>query len=178
MRYSAIYQELKRLVDSGVIGELVSFDQLEAVEHIHQSHSFVRGNWGNESRSTFMLLQKCCHDLDILAHLAGKPCLRVTSFGSLKYFNKEHAPKGAPSFCTDGCPVELSCPYSSLKVYASPNAHWVAGHAGITQANAYGERLARAETHSTAASSRRITMWSIIRWSRSNSKAASPARSR
>ena len=140
MRYSSVYQELKRLLDSGAIGELVSFDQLEAVEHIHQSHSFVRGNWGNEGRSSFMLLQKSCHDLDILAHLAGKPCLRVSSFGSLKFFNKEHAPKGAPPFCTDGCPAEMSCAYSSLKVYASPNAHWVAEHAGITQTN-FTERL-------------------------------------
>jgi predicted dehydrogenase len=140
MRYTAIYQELKRLVDSGVIGELVSFDQLEAVEHLHQSHSFVRGNWGNESRSTFMLLAKSCHDVDILAHLTGKPCLRVSSFGSLKYFNKEHAPKGAPQFCTDGCPAEATCAYSSLKVYATQNGSWIPGHAGFTQTN-FEERL-------------------------------------
>ena len=147
MRYSALYQELKRLLETGVIGELVSFDQLEAVEHIHQSHSFVRGNWGNEARSTFMLLAKSCHDVDILAHLAAKPCLRVSSFGSLQYFNRPHAPKGAPPFCSDGCPVEASCAYSSLKIYAAKNDHtaghkspWVARHAGIIQ-ETYEERL-------------------------------------
>jgi len=140
MRYSAIYLELKRLVDSGAIGELVSFDQLEAVEHLHQSHSFVRGNWGNEARSTFMLLAKSCHDVDILAHLTGKNCLRVSSFGSLKYFNKEHAPKGAPAFCTDGCPAESSCAYSSLKVYATQTGSWMPRHAGFTQAT-FEERL-------------------------------------
>jgi len=146
-RYSALYQEIKRLLNTGVIGELVSFDQLEAVEHIHQSHSFVRGNWGNESRSTFMLLAKSCHDVDILAHLAAKPCLRVSSFCSLKYFNKEHAPKGAPPFCSDGCPAESSCAYSSLKIYATKSDHtaghksaWVARHAGIRQ-ESYDDRL-------------------------------------
>ena len=141
MRYSAVYTEIKRLLDAGTIGELVSFDQLEAVEHIHQSHSFVRGNWGNQSRSTFMLLAKSCHDVDILAHMVGKPCLRVSSFGGLHYFRKEHAPAGAPLFCTDGCPAEITCPYSSLKIYAAENPHWVAGHAGITQTG-HAERLA------------------------------------
>ena len=141
MRYSKVYSEIKRILDSGAIGDLVSFDQLEAVEHIHQSHSFVRGNWGNEGRSTFMLLAKSCHDIDILAYMVNKPCLRVSSFGSLKFFRKEYAPKGATQFCTDGCPAENSCAYSSLKIYAAHNSHWVADHAGITQ-KTFAERLA------------------------------------
>ena len=58
MRYHRTYQKVKELIDAGAIGQLISFDQLEAVEPIHQSHSFVRGNWGNQSRSAFMLLTK------------------------------------------------------------------------------------------------------------------------
>ena len=140
MRYSSVYTEVKRLLDAGAIGQMVSFDQLEAVEHIHQSHSFVRGNWGNTSRSTFMLMAKTCHDIDMFSWIVGKPCERVSSFGSLTYFRKEHAPKGAPPYCTDGCPAEFSCPYSSLKIYAQENHHWVAHHAGFTQPTA-AERL-------------------------------------
>jgi predicted dehydrogenase len=142
MRYSSVYTEVKKLIESGAIGDMVSFDQLEAVEHIHQSHSFVRGNWGNEARSTFMLLAKSCHDIDMFSWIVNKPCQRVSSFGQLSYFRKEYAPKGAPQYCTDGCPVEHSCPYSSLKVYAQENAHWVAHHAGLTQPTA-AERLAK-----------------------------------
>jgi predicted dehydrogenase len=132
MRYHVISQEVKKLLDSGVIGKLMTFDLLEAVEHIHQSHSFVRGNWGNEGRSTFMLMAKSCHDVDFLAFLIGKPCERVSSFGSLSYFTKENMPKGAPLRCVDGCPADAECVYSTNKVYTGPNAHWGAGHAGLS----------------------------------------------
>lgn len=130
MRYAPIYEEVKKLIDSGAIGKVVTFDEMEAVGHIHQSHSFVRGNWGNESRSTFMLMSKSCHDVDIFSYLVGKPCIRVSSFGSLSYFCKENAPKGAPPFCSDGCPAEMSCPYSSMKIYNSQADGW-AEHAGV-----------------------------------------------
>jgi len=103
---------------------LASFDQLESVGNIHQSHSFVRGNWGNEERSTFMLMSKSCHDLDIFAYLVDQPCQRVSSFGSLTHFRKENAPPGAPPRCTDGCPVEESCVYSAYKVYMPENAKY------------------------------------------------------
>jgi predicted dehydrogenase len=126
MRYSKTYQEIKKLLDSGAIGKLVCFDQLEAVEHIHQSHSFVRGNWGNEGRSTFMLMAKSCHDIDILAYLVGKPCRRVSSFGELSYFRKENAPPGAPERCIDGCPAEAECAYSTAKIYTCRKPEWEA----------------------------------------------------
>lgn len=137
LRYHVVYAELKRLLDSGAIGRLVCFDQLEAVEHIHQSHSFVRGNWGNESRSTFMLMAKSCHDVDILAYLVGKPCVRVSSFGELSYFRKENAPAGATARCVDGCPAEAECAYATSKVYTGPNPHW-----GANAANVAGKPLA------------------------------------
>jgi predicted dehydrogenase len=99
----------------------MSIDQLEAVDPVHQAHSFVRGNWGNEARSTFMLLGKSCHDMDILIYLMGKDCTKVSSFGTLSHFVKKNQPAGAPRRCTDGCPVESTCPYSSLKMYVQGN---------------------------------------------------------
>ncbi len=129
LRYHALYAEVRRVLRSGAIGEIVSLDQLEGVEHIHQSHSFVRGNWGNESRSAFMLLAKSCHDLDIIADLVDLPCEEVSSYGDLKYFRRDHAPADAPDFCVQGCPVQNACPYYAPKVYGNPNG-W-ANHAGL-----------------------------------------------
>ena len=117
MRYHKGFRKLKELVASGAIGRVMSMDQIECVAYWHQAHSFVRGNWGNEGRSTFMLLAKSCHDIDFMAYLIGTPCLRVSSFGHLSHFRKENAPQGSPARCTDGCPVEPSCPYSAYKRY-------------------------------------------------------------
>lgn len=123
LRHHLFYVELKKLLQQGVIGRLISFDQLEGVHFIHQSHTYVRGNCGNESRSTFMLMSKSCHDVDIMAHLVDQPCHRVSSFGTLSYFRKENAPPGAPPRCTDGCPAEGDCVYSAYKVYG-PEKSW------------------------------------------------------
>jgi len=117
LRYHIVYREVKRMIASGAIGEVMTIDQLEAVDPVHQAHSFVRGNWANTARSTFMLMGKSCHDVDILVYLIGKDVSRVSSFGRLSHFTKVNQPKGAPHRCTDGCPVEPSCPYSSLKMY-------------------------------------------------------------
>lgn len=117
LRYNSYYRMLHHVIRSGHIGEVVSIQHTEHVERIHMSHSFVRGNWGNTRVSTPMLLSKSCHDLDILRWWVGKPCRKVTSFGSLRLFRPEMAPEGAPLRCTDGCPAEKGCPYSALKIY-------------------------------------------------------------
>lgn len=124
LRYNDVYAAVREVLRSGRIGDIVSVDQLEAVEHVHQSHSFVRGNWGNEGRSAFMLLAKSCHDIDILFDLVHDDCVRVNSFGSLSFFRKENAPSGAPQRCLDGCPAESDCPYHAMKVYGTPGKGW------------------------------------------------------
>ncbi len=115
LRYTPFYQKIKQLIDSGVIGEVMNIQALEQVCYWHQAHSFVRGNWRNEGLSSCMILQKCCHDMDIILWLTGKHCERVSSFGSLSLFKEENAPKGSAARCVD-CAVE-DCPYNSVKFY-------------------------------------------------------------
>lgn len=117
LRYTPYFRMMRHIVASGRLGELVGIQHLEPVEHIHMSHSFVRGNWRNSRESTPMLLSKCCHDLDILRWLADRPCDKVQSFGSLRLFREEMAPPGAPARCADGCPVEATCPFSAVEIY-------------------------------------------------------------
>lgn len=119
LRYCKGFAMLKEIVDSGRIGKMVSLDQLEQVAFWHQAHSFVRGNWGNEGRATFMLLAKSCHDIDYLAYLVGQPCRRVSSSGALSYFTRANAPEGSTDRCTDGCAVEHDCPYSAIRAYVN-----------------------------------------------------------
>ncbi|MEN6385051.1 MAG: Gfo/Idh/MocA family oxidoreductase [Phycisphaerales bacterium] len=116
MRYTAYSQKLKSLIDSGVIGELISIQHLEPLGYWHQAHSYVRGNWRNEHESTFMLMAKSCHDLDWLRYIVGTRCSKISSFGSLKHFVKKNKPIGASSRCMD-CSCESQCPYSAGKIY-------------------------------------------------------------
>ena len=117
LRYTAYFRKMKEVVSSGVLGDIVSVQHFEPVEHIHMSHSFVRGNWRNSKESNPMILAKSCHDLDILRWIIDVPCKKLSSFGSLKLFKKENAPKGSVLRCTEGCKAEETCPYSALKIY-------------------------------------------------------------
>jgi predicted dehydrogenase len=117
MRYIKGFRQLKELIAAGAIGRIITYDQLEGVEIFHQAHSFVRGNWGNESRSTFMLLAKSCHDIDYISYVIDRPCISVNSYGALTYFRPEFAPPMSTQRCMDPCPVEPSCPFSALKRY-------------------------------------------------------------
>ncbi|MBR3639230.1 MAG: Gfo/Idh/MocA family oxidoreductase, partial [Clostridia bacterium] len=117
LRYTNEYRKLKELVDSGAIGDVVSIEAHERVAYWHQAHSFVRGNWSNSKRSSPMILQKSCHDMDILYWLAGKKSVAVSSFGSLTHFKASEAPEGATKRCTEACPHYFTCPYSVDKNY-------------------------------------------------------------
>ena len=117
LRYAPFFRKIKEIIDRGTLGRLVSVQLLEPVEHVHMSHSFVRGNWRNSKESNPMLLSKSCHDLDLLLWLTGRHCRRIGSFWSLTWFRTENAPRGSTGRCTDGCAVEATCPYSALKIY-------------------------------------------------------------
>lgn len=105
------------MMNSGVLGKIVSIQHLEPIEHIHMSHSYVRGNWHNSKATTPIILAKSCHDLDIIKWMLDKKCEHIQAFGSLSWFKLENAPEGSTARCTDRCAVETSCPYSALRIY-------------------------------------------------------------
>lgn len=49
-----------------MLGDVVNIQHLEPIGFYHFAHSFVRGAWGVEAKSSFLLLTKCCHDMDLL----------------------------------------------------------------------------------------------------------------
>jgi predicted dehydrogenase len=116
MRYRPYTRLVKRLVDEGRLGEIMSVQHLEPVGHWHYAHSYVRGNWRRSDQASFMLLAKSGHDIDWLRHIVGRPIERVSSFGSLRHFRRASQPAGAADRCLD-CAVEPTCPYSAPRLY-------------------------------------------------------------
>lgn len=130
LRYTPFFQKLKSILDAGRIGEVVSVQSIENVQYWHQAHSFVRGNWRRAGDTSPMILQKSCHDMDILLWLLGDRCARVSSFGSLRHFRSEMAPEGATERCKD-CKAREGCPYDAYKIYLTNRETGVLnGHTG------------------------------------------------
>lgn len=124
LRYTPFFKTIKGLLDDGRIGKLISIQHNENVGHLHQAHSYVRGNWRNSEQSSPMILAKSCHDMDIMLWLAGADCVKLSSFGSLTHFKEENAPEHAPARCMDGCPVQHECPYYAPAIYLTDNLSW------------------------------------------------------
>ncbi len=117
LRYTNFYNTLKDIIGSGKIGEVVSICANENVGYWHQAHSFVRGNWRNSDETSPMILQKSCHDMDILTWLVGKKCKSVSSVGGIHLFKKERAPEGSTDYCLGGCKIKDECIFDAEKIY-------------------------------------------------------------
>jgi predicted dehydrogenase len=127
LRFMDGFRKVKQILDSGTIGQLIHIEHMEAIGHFRFVHNYVRSRWAQEKNNTFLLLHKCCHDIDYINWLIKEPCLRVSSFGSLKYFTRLNAPAGSTNRCVDNCSVIDTCPYSAARIYVDgPLEEWPA----------------------------------------------------
>lgn len=122
LRYSDIFNRIKSILDSGTLGTIQSIQHQENIGYWHYAHSFVRGPWRNASQSNPIILAKACHDMDLLVWYANSKCKSVASFGSRRHFTQDQKPKGAPAYCTQGCPHGETCIFNSQKIYAMDRA--------------------------------------------------------
>lgn len=118
LRYAPFYQQIKKYIDDGTLGEVVSVNQTENIAYWHFALSYVRGPWRKMEDSSATIIAKCCHDLDILNWLIPSKCTSVSSYGNLFYFNEQHAPKGSADYCVDCAPeTREQCLYNAYKIY-------------------------------------------------------------
>ena len=117
LRFNNFWRSVKKVIDEGRLGRIMSIVAMENVGHLHQASGYVRGPWRKAEDSSCMIMAKCCHDMDILQWIIGKKCTKVQSFGSLSYFTHANRPEGAPSYCIDGCPHGDTCHYNAVKFY-------------------------------------------------------------
>lgn len=118
LRYAPFYQQIKRYIDEGTLGEVVSINQTENIAYWHFALSYVRGAWRKMADSSPTIIAKCCHDLDIINWLIPSKCTSISSYGNLFYFNDAHAPEGSADYCVDCSPeVKEKCLYNAYKIY-------------------------------------------------------------
>ena len=89
LRYSPHYRRLRQLVGDGVIGKVVSVDMTETLAFNHGG--YIMGDWRRlTANAGSHVLEKCCHDIDILNWLLGARASRVASFGGLNFFTPDN----------------------------------------------------------------------------------------
>lgn len=85
LRYTTFYQKVKEVIDSGDLGDIISFEFNETLSFNHGG--YIHGNWRRyrEYAGTH-LLEKCCHDFDIANWLIGSVPVKAASFGGKDFF--------------------------------------------------------------------------------------------
>ncbi len=129
LRYTIFYKEIKRLIASGKIGDIVNINATENVAFWHQAHSFVRGNWHNTKECGPEILTKCSHDMDIITWLMNKNVKKISSFGDLYYFKKKNKPIDSASRCCS-CKLKDECDFNCYKFYLE-NREWLTPFIGL-----------------------------------------------
>jgi len=125
LRYSPFFRALKKAVADGKIGRVITIQHNENIGNFHIAHSFVRGNWRRSDLSSPLVMQKSCHDMDLLVWLAGSRCESLAAFGDLTYFRAENAPEGSAERCCD-CSMKDGCRFSAYRCYLPVAGSWPA----------------------------------------------------
>lgn len=123
LRFAPFYNMIMQEIMSGNIGKVRHIETAENVGVAHSSISFIRGKWNNKKLcGSSYLLQKCCHDLDIICWLNSQTVpAYVSSIGSRIHFVPENAPEGAGTRCLVDCKIEDSCMYSCRYMHLNKN---------------------------------------------------------
>jgi predicted dehydrogenase len=126
LRHAPFYSEIRKQIESGVLGDIINIQAAELVAFHHMAVAFVRGKWSQRSYTLSpMLMQKCCHDLDLITWFKpGVKPVSISSFGSNFQFHPDKAPKLAGTRCLVDCPIEADCLYSARKHYLEHPDRW------------------------------------------------------
>lgn len=108
LRSAPMYRKIRDIIDSGVIGQVISIQADEFVGPFVSSILF-RGSWRRQRKySGGAMLEKCCHDMDLITWMAGSRPVAVHSFGGRRTFTPNAA---LADRCPD-CPAGRNCAYA------------------------------------------------------------------
>ena len=85
LRYSLLYRKAYELLKSGELGYLIAIDGTENIPPEHGG--YIMCNWRRKcSMAGPHILEKCCHDLDLIEWFVGALPSRVAAFGGRDFF--------------------------------------------------------------------------------------------
>ncbi|MBX3380846.1 MAG: Gfo/Idh/MocA family oxidoreductase [Phycisphaeraceae bacterium] len=85
LRYAPLYTRIRQLLDANSIGEIISVDFNETLGFNHGG--YIHQDWRrHRAAAGTHMLEKCCHDIDIVNWMVGSRATHVASFGGLRYF--------------------------------------------------------------------------------------------
>ena len=89
LRYAPMYRQVKELLTSGKFGKLLS---IEANENVAPGHGgYIMRNWRRKTEwAGPHILEKCCHDLDLINWFCGCLPSKVCFFGAKNVFKPEN----------------------------------------------------------------------------------------
>lgn len=118
LRYAPIYRKAKEILESVKLGKILSID---ANENITPEHGgYIMANWRRQTKFAGPhILEKCCHDLDLINWFTESLPSRVAAFGGLDFFvpaNQHYVKKyGEKIFAAWPDPRRADSPFTSDK---------------------------------------------------------------
>eukprot|EP01111_Echinosteliopsis_oligospora_P007451 TRINITY_DN2249_c0_g1_i1.p1 TRINITY_DN2249_c0_g1~~TRINITY_DN2249_c0_g1_i1.p1 ORF type:complete len:429 (+),score=66.24 TRINITY_DN2249_c0_g1_i1:49-1335(+) len=92
LRHAPLYEKIRQIAtNTDTFGKIVSID---ACENLPPEHGgYIMRNWRrHREESGPHILEKCCHDIDIILWIVGSLPTRVAAFGGTNVFIPENAP--------------------------------------------------------------------------------------
>ncbi len=115
LRYAPFYTKIKETLDKGTLGQILTINAEELMSD-RLSMIFCRSQWRPNTKLTGgLLLEKCCHDIDLLNWLSNSKAIRVSSYSGRSFLNPG---KGTNRVCSD-CSDEKDCRFAQKRTLES-----------------------------------------------------------
>ncbi len=112
LRYSPVHTKIKKLLTEGAIGKIISMEFNETLAFNHGG--YIHRDWRRLTKNAGThLLEKCCHDIDLVHWMVDSLPVSVASFGGCDFFKPENLyhmdrigpnpQNGNPAFCDWPC---------------------------------------------------------------------------
>lgn len=115
LRYAPFYQEIKKVVEKGTLGQILTINAEELMSD-RLSMIFCRSKWRkNLGLTGGLLLEKCCHDIDIINWISNSSPEKVSSFSNQSFLTPN---KDIERFCND-CSNRDNCRFEKNHILKS-----------------------------------------------------------